>query len=166
MTYMTFEETWKRILNEEQPIILTKVSIAEKEEDFRKAIKILEGFLQRHPYANDINKHLGQLYFDQGDLKNAGRRWYFVNSKNENQLKSIMEFEKMYGYDPLLILKKLMQGLQAGHMSFSDIFERNYKLQLLDKYTISELNRLIKLTIEKHKIVPHFIKDFIEVTKN
>lgn len=162
---MKYSDTWKKILCEERPIVLNKINIAERNGNHKKAIKILEGFLQRHPYANDINILLGQRYFDQNDLQNAGRRWYFVENKNENQLSAVVEFERKHGYDPLLILKTLFKGLQAGHMAFADIYERNYKIKLLDKYTITELLRLTNLTIEKHRVIPHFIQDFIELTK-
>ena len=155
--YMTREETWTKILREEKVKIIDKVDQYIKNGEIEKAIKVLEGFLSRHPYAQDLHNILAELYFQQNKLSLAGRHWYLNENKNDIQLNAIVEFEKYYGKDPLHILKALMKNLHTAY------YERNYKLQLLDHYSMIELEKLVDLTIEKHKVIPHFAKDLVEI---
>lgn len=162
---MRRKDTWAKLLIDEMPVIIDKVNKKINTGNSLHAIKILEGFLHRHPYSKDIQSILGQLHFEQNNLINAGQYWYFVEHKDENQLLAVKEFERTHGNDPLHILKVLMKSLNAPNIAFSTIYEKNYKIQLLDCYSVKELDRLLKLTIEKHKIIPHFAKDFIEIFK-
>lgn len=71
--FLSRTETWASILSEETPRILQRVQAILKTGDRERAKKTLEGFLGRHPYAQDIHNLLGNLYFEDGDLVKAGR---------------------------------------------------------------------------------------------
>jgi tetratricopeptide (TPR) repeat protein len=143
--YATHTETWTSILLEEKPRILERLERILALGDRERAKKTLEGFLGRHPYAQDIHNLLGNLYFEDGDLVRAGRHWYFKEVKDEKENSAVAHFESSFGSDPLHILKHL-------------IYKENYRLTMLDGYTIICLERLLNEIILKHNVVPKFAR--------
>jgi len=76
--------------------------------DLQKAIARYQGFLKRFPLEQDFHDHLGVLYLQLNDKVRAGKHFYFKERPSTEEQECIFQFEKQFGFDQTIILKKFL----------------------------------------------------------
>lgn len=115
-----------------------------KKGDVQAAINRLVGALEFRPLNQQLNNQLAGLYFQIGDLVKAGKYWYLKNDKGADEIKAVQEFEKSLGYDPILILRRIMAN-------------QSFATNQLSGFQLDILSVLLERIKEKGKKTPRFL---------
>jgi tetratricopeptide (TPR) repeat protein len=109
----------------------------------KSAVRCYEGFLKQHWSSPEIHERLGKLYYELGNNVKAGRYFYFKRELTESEAECVSLFEKSFGNDPVLILKRLLNKCCQP-------------ISELDSDTKQKLNDLLKEALRKNGFLPVF----------
>jgi hypothetical protein len=112
--YLT--ENWKQYKQEVKDRLSKRIVKDLEKNDIQKAIDRYEGFFKRFPLEQDFHYHLGSLYMEMNDKVRAGKHLYFKENPSTKEQECIFRFEKQFGFDQAIILKKF---LPKEHFSIS-----------------------------------------------
>ena len=113
--------------------------------DFDKAFNRLLSFIGAYPNFFEAQFYLATLYQQSGNEVKAGKYFFFIEELNESQKECITAFEKSYGNDEIIILKKLLP-------------KQHFKVKKLSHFQKRILYARIKRIELKHGFVPVFCK--------
>jgi len=112
--------------------------------DLLKAINRLEGAMEYYSFDEALNYRLANLYLQNNDLIKAGRRFYLIEDKTEIEKHAVVLFEKSFGNDPTMLLKRLLKV-------------KRYMLRELTDFQLTQLNRLLKQSQLREGKTPRFL---------
>ncbi|WP_375562328.1 DUF6584 family protein [Bernardetia sp. OM2101] len=91
-----------------KPPVLVRVQRLIEKYDKKIALVHARGYLQQYYHNQDILDVIADLEYQNGNIVEAGRYWYFSKEHNPIIRKAIYSFEKRYGFSKPLILRKLI----------------------------------------------------------
>jgi len=122
----------------------SRIEKALEKGDVQAAINRLVGALEFKPLNQQLSNQLAGLYFQIDDLVKAGKYWYLKNDKGADEIKAVQEFEKSLGYDPILILRKIMAN-------------QSFATNQLSSFQLDILGVLLEIIKEEGKKMPRFL---------
>ena len=121
-------------------------------ENTSRAIERVHGYLKYYYWNQWILNKLAELYYAQGNIKLAGKYWFFKEEKSESEIECVEEYKKSKGNDLIIITRELI-----GHYFRSP--------RELSGFAKNELfNMISKIEHEKGQ-VPNFAKNWFSHVK-
>jgi tetratricopeptide (TPR) repeat protein len=126
----------------------------------KKAIDTCHSILKREPENLEIREALGELYNKMQNPEQAGRYWFLIKNKTNEQEKAVDFFTSSLNNDPKQILLNIKY--QADIYSIQDEFAKNKLMQLVDEtiakyhesFNYKKINNKYKLNFQYHKNHP------------